>query len=112
MRALAVGLTAAILLLTPSCTPQPDPPSTLVWGDCPADVEATFLARHQCGTLTVPVNRSRPDGPTLDLLVARAWPVGQEPREGIGTGFGHNIGDPQAVSGGMAAGRPGWEGSA
>ena len=77
---------------------------TLEWGACPGDVEVTFLSHHQCGTLTVLEDRDRPDGPTVQLLVVKVWPVGVEPRPGIGTGLGANIGDPQAIGGDIASG--------
>ena len=77
---------------------------TLEWGACPGDIEVTFLSRHECGTLTVLEDRNEPDGRTVQLLVVKAWPVGVEPRPGIGTGFGANIGDPFLLSGNMATG--------
>ena len=36
--------------------------------------------------------------------MVKAWPVGVEPRPGIGTGLGGNIGDPFLLTGGMATG--------
>ena len=77
---------------------------TLEWGACPGDVEVTFLSRHECGTLTVLEDRDEPDGRTVDLLVVKVWPVGVEPGPGIHTGFGGNIGDPFALTGGIATG--------
>ncbi len=64
----------------------------------------TFLSRHECGTLTVLEDRDQPDGRTVELLVVKAWPVGVEPGQGIGTGLGGNIGDPFLLSGNMATG--------
>ena len=77
---------------------------TLTWGDCPADVEATFVSRHECGTLTVLADRAEPNGPTIDLLLVRAWPVGVEAKPGVGIGLGANVGDPFALTGNAATG--------
>ncbi len=32
--------------------------SPLSWHDCTADIEASFLSRHRCGTLVVPQDRT------------------------------------------------------
>jgi pimeloyl-ACP methyl ester carboxylesterase len=77
---------------------------TLKWGECPADVEVTFLSRHQCGVLTVPEDRNKSNGHTVELLVVKVWPVGVEPRPGIVTGLGGNIGDPRQLTGNSATG--------
>jgi pimeloyl-ACP methyl ester carboxylesterase len=79
-------------------------PSALRWGECPADVEATFISPHECGILTVLADRAEPDGPTIDLLLVRAWPVGVETKPGVVFGFGGNIGDPRGLTGGLATG--------
>jgi pimeloyl-ACP methyl ester carboxylesterase len=81
----------------------------LGWGECPADVEVTFISRHECGTLTVLEDRAQPNGPTVDLLVVKVWPVGvDEPPPEFGTGVGGNIGDPRLLSGGIATGATRW----
>jgi pimeloyl-ACP methyl ester carboxylesterase len=82
---------------TPSASPTAaSPVSVLSWGTCPPAVEATFLTRHQCGTLTVPIDRSRPASGTTSLLVTRAWPVEESTMlPGVGTGFGHDLGGPE-----------------
>ena len=77
---------------------------TLEWGGCPGDVEVTFLSRHECGTLTVLEDRDEPDGRTVELPVVKVWPVGVEPGPGIHTGLSGNIGDPFALTGGIATG--------
>jgi hypothetical protein len=96
---LAAGLAAA------GCTKaEADFTPTLTWGECPDDVEVTFLSRHECGRLTVLADRSDPDGPTLSLLVSRVWPVGAEPKPGFGTSFGRDVADAEMPTGDMAAG--------
>ena len=80
--------------------------SPLTWHDCAAEIEASFLSHHRCGTLVVPQDRTGNDGGagSLDLAVVEVWPVGVEPRAGLMTGFAANVGDPKAFGGGMAAG--------
>lgn len=76
----------------------------LRWHDCAAEIEATFLSKHRCGTLTVPQDRTESGGLALDLAVVQVWPVGVEPREGVATGFAANIGDPRVFGGAQASG--------
>jgi pimeloyl-ACP methyl ester carboxylesterase len=99
---------SALLLIAPvtACSGNSEASfePTLEWGTCPADVEVTFVSRHECGTLTVLEDRNEPDGRTVELLAVKVWPVGVEPRPGIGTGFGGNIGDPRSLTGGIATG--------
>jgi hypothetical protein len=77
---------------------------TLSWGACPAQVEAQFISRHECGQLTVLRNRTGPDGPSVTLQVLKVWPVGVEPKPGLVLGFGSNAGDPAPLGGSIAAG--------
>lgn len=104
MRGSAVAL---VLLLVAACTGDIDSPrpfrSTLAWGECPADVESTFVSRHRCGRLTVLVDRAQPDGPTMDLLVTKVWPQTGKPAPGLATNVGQNIGDAYRVTGDSAA---------
>src|SRR5688500_18023390 len=110
MRSLAsVGL-IALALCASACTGDDDPDRAgrtdtpqVSWHECDASIEASFLSKHRCGTLTVLQDRRHRDGPTLDLAVLQVWPVGVE-EEGLGTGFADNIGDPQTFGGGSAAG--------
>ena len=107
MRRLVLAVLTPLLVLTACSGDDTEPPAfspTLAWGDCPPDVEVTFLSRHECGILTVLANRAEPSGPTIELLVARVWPVGKEPVPGLGSSFGANVGDPRALSGGIATG--------
>ena len=106
----------AVALSATACTndPDPDPDPDLdggtkaapqvVWHACDQAVEATFLSKHRCGTLTVPQDRRDPDRGTLDLPVLQTWPVGVEPEPGLGTSFGANLGDPANFTGGAAMG--------
>ena len=102
-----VALACAALLLA-SCAPVPSPTpagsSPLVWVECPPDVEAQFVSRHECGQLTVPQDHNSPAGPALTLLVLKVWPVGVEPKPGVSTSLGTNPGDRGAIGGDIAAG--------
>lgn len=103
----AAALCTALALATGGCTSSTPDESfrpSLEWTECPADVEATFLSRHECGYLTVLEDRSAPEGRTIALAVVRVWPVGVEPQPGISTGFGANIGDPVGLTGDIASG--------
>lgn len=74
---------------------------SLVWGECPPDVEVTFKYPHACGLLTVPVDREDPAKGTLDLTVARAQPQdGSDPGR-FGFTYGTEFGNADVVSGGM-----------
>jgi hypothetical protein len=77
---------------------------TLTWGDCPGQVEAQFISRHECGELIVPQDRADPNGPTLRLQVLKVWPVGAEPKPGLAMSFGTNAGDSAPPGGDIAAG--------
>ena len=74
------------------------------WHECSADIEASFLSRHRCGTLVVPQDRDGGGAGSLDLAVVQVWPVGVEPRPGLMTGFATNVGDPRVFGGNMATG--------
>ncbi|WP_157598593.1 alpha/beta hydrolase [Phycicoccus sp. Root101] len=110
-RGAAAGLVCLLsVAMLSACTspsePEPFRPS-LVWAPCPDDVETTFLSPHECGTLTVLANRSRPTGATgatVKLLVAKVPPPAGATMPGLGTSFGPNFGDAEAVGGAMAAG--------
>ncbi|MEU0931938.1 alpha/beta hydrolase [Embleya sp. NPDC005971] len=54
-------------------------PAAIAWGACPADVAAPGL---RCGTLAVPVDHTRADGPTTTLGVSLAPAGGGAPRRG------------------------------
>lgn len=108
---LAASLVVAGCTLGSGATLEPNPSQpdgtsvpSLSWVECPADVEAQFVSRHECGELTVLQNRERRDGPTLKLLVLKVWPVGAEPGPGFGTAFGKDPGIPGALGGDIAAG--------
>ncbi len=104
-RAALLALTACLLL--PACAaPQAHAQfrPTVEWGPCPADVEDSFVSSHRCGYLTVLEDRSKPTGRRVRLLVAQVPPVGVPAQPGIGTAVGANVGDPDAVGGGIAEG--------
>jgi pimeloyl-ACP methyl ester carboxylesterase len=106
-RAVMVLATCWCAALLAGCTSEPTPVPfrpALTWGSCPNDVETTFLSPHECGTLTVLADRAKPTGATLKLLVAKVPPPGGVTAPGLGTSFGPNFGDPEAVSGAIAAG--------
>lgn len=100
-----LSLCLGVVLAAAGCTgAKADFTPTLTRGECPDDVEVTFLSRHECGWLTVLADRSDPDGPTLRLLVSRVWPVGKEPKPGFGTSFGRDVADAEMPTGANAAG--------
>ena len=79
MRRPVVGLAAVALLVATACDDTDDREAapfqpSIAWGECPSDVEVTFTARHECGVLTVLVDRADPSKGTLELTVGRAWP--------------------------------------
>ncbi|WP_308251401.1 alpha/beta fold hydrolase [Streptomyces albireticuli] len=83
-RATAVfcSLMAATAALSPAApahaaTWRQSPSPQLKFGACPAGVPAPPApARVECGTLSVPLDRSRPDGPRLDIAVSRVRATG------------------------------------
>lgn len=103
----SVLLALAGSLALAGCTLGTDPEPavaftpTLVWGQCPSDVEVTFLARHECGTLTVLADRMDPEGPRVELMVARAWPETGEPGPGLHLTYGTEVGTTDPVGGGI-----------
>ncbi|WP_214408624.1 alpha/beta hydrolase [Sphaerisporangium fuscum] len=63
---LVVAAAAALLPLSPAgATTAAPAKGTIAWSPCPED------ANVECGTLSVPVDWSRPNGPTVDLALAR-----------------------------------------
>ncbi|RJL36141.1 alpha/beta hydrolase [Bailinhaonella thermotolerans] len=91
MIALLVPAVAAALLTPPAAAAARDPAPgraqaaqattpgkapAIAWAPCPQDPSA------DCGTLTVPVDRSRPGGPTTDLALARIKATDQNARIG------------------------------
>ncbi|MCZ9337062.1 alpha/beta hydrolase, partial [Streptomyces sp. TRM76130] len=67
MAAVAVLAVTTGLAAAPAAQASPSAAATLRWAPCgdPAQPGA------ECTTLSVPVDWARPDGPTLDLAVAR-----------------------------------------
>ena len=65
------------------------------------DIEVTFTARHECGVLTVLVDRADPSKGTLALTVGRAWPQDGVDRDRYGFTYGSDIGNYDAILGGM-----------
>ncbi|KRF38396.1 alpha/beta hydrolase [Terrabacter sp. Soil810] len=102
--AVIAGCLAIGLLSTCTSTPPVTFRPSLVWGACPEDVETTFLSPHQCGTLTVLANRAKPDGATIRLLVGKVPPPAGARSPGLGTSFGGNFGEAEAISGSIATG--------
>jgi pimeloyl-ACP methyl ester carboxylesterase len=97
-----VGIVAAAAILGAGCTGEDDPstpPAPVAEpGPCPPDVELVVLAPHDCGFLTVPEDRSRPDGPSVRLFYLHVEPVGSEPLpEPIAT-VGYEVGQTPAYS--------------
>lgn len=70
------ALLATTAALSPAEAASASTPS-LAFGPCPDGVPAPAApARVECGTLTVPLDRSRPDGPTLRMAVSRVRATG------------------------------------
>jgi pimeloyl-ACP methyl ester carboxylesterase len=69
------------LLLSAACTgsSEMDFRPTFRQTPCPEDVTRVVLTSVTCGFLTVPENRSEPDGDTIRLLVTRVQPPGGKP---------------------------------
>jgi pimeloyl-ACP methyl ester carboxylesterase len=103
-------------MVTGACTssPQAEPPSsasaslpsmshTRAFEEvvCPTDVTAEIVTEVTCGYLTVPEDRSTPEGAEVRLFVARVQPPGEDPEPEpmlvVGTEFGT-----QANYGGIA----------
>ncbi|WP_406287016.1 alpha/beta hydrolase [Embleya sp. NBC_00896] len=88
-RIIVAGLTAAGMVAGIAAGPAlGDRPRThplvrvspgIGWGACPADLDDPGL---RCGTLEVPLDHARPDGPTTTLGVSRAQASGTGPRLG------------------------------
>jgi pimeloyl-ACP methyl ester carboxylesterase len=77
------GLVAAALALLAACTGgRLSDSSSPAFTDvaCPEDVQIQLLVRHSCGYLTVPEDRSRPQGPTVKLFVVTIPPPDQPSR--------------------------------
>lgn len=74
---------AALLTLATACTggrssESAGPAFTVV--ACPQDVQVQLLVRHSCGYLTVPEDRSQPQGRRVRLFAVRIPPPDQRPR--------------------------------
>jgi pimeloyl-ACP methyl ester carboxylesterase len=104
----ALTAASAVLLslaapLTATATPAaPTGPSgaagrqALAWGPCPG---AAAGSRQECATLAVPLDHSRPGGPTIDLAVSRVRSERPGARRGVlllipGGPGGSSIDDP------------------
>ena len=79
---------AAVLALGAGCTGEDDPdrrpgaPAVLAQAACPADVADSVVGEVDCARLTVPENRSLPEGRTVELLVTTVRaPEGSPERE-------------------------------
>ena len=107
-----VAVMAVFALLATGCTSEDTPEDdhdstlkpTLTSGECPPDVEFTINHPHECGVLTVPVNRDNPSKGTLDLTVARAQPQGGSDPDRFGFTYGTEFGNADSVGGGMTGG--------
>ncbi|USX54838.1 alpha/beta hydrolase [Lentzea sp. HUAS12] len=63
-RALATSLAAVVLIISAGAV-HAEPAPSLGWAPCPDNPEG------QCGTLSVPLDWKKPDGPRIDLAIAR-----------------------------------------
>jgi pimeloyl-ACP methyl ester carboxylesterase len=76
------SLTAAVLALAAACTGgRSSDSSSPGFTDvvCPQDVQIQLLVRHSCGYLTVPEDRSQPQGRTVRLFVVKFPPPDPSP---------------------------------
>ena len=108
MRRPAVALAAVALLVATACDDTDDREAqsfqpSIAWGECPTDIEVTFTARHECGVLTVLIDHADPSKGTLELTVGRAWPQDGGDRDRYGFTYGSDIGNHDAILGGMTA---------
>jgi pimeloyl-ACP methyl ester carboxylesterase len=76
----ALSLGGAVSYGAGTSSASPDGTRGVAWHPCP---EPEAGQRVQCGSLTVPVDRARPDGPTFELAVARR--PASSPADRIGT---------------------------
>jgi pimeloyl-ACP methyl ester carboxylesterase len=76
-------LAIAVLMLASACTGErASPPMfrpTVAAAACPAEVKVVVPGPHSCGYLTVPEDRTRPNGPTVRLFYLRVQPAGGRP---------------------------------
>jgi pimeloyl-ACP methyl ester carboxylesterase len=82
LRSLHIALLAALLLIIGGTQASADPGKTrfkIAWSACEKSPQT------QCGTLKVPVDWSKPSGPTISLAIARR--PAKDPQHRIGTLF-------------------------
>jgi pimeloyl-ACP methyl ester carboxylesterase len=82
LRSLHVALLAAILLIIGGTQASADPGKTrfkIAWSACEKSPQT------QCGTLKVPLDWSKPSGPTISLAIARR--PAKDPQHRVGTLF-------------------------
>ncbi|MEV4753990.1 alpha/beta fold hydrolase [Micromonospora sp. NPDC049559] len=72
----AAGL-APVAAASPSAAARPGSSAGIAWSPCPQDATA------ECGTLSLPVDWDRPDGPRFDLALARR--TATDPTARVGT---------------------------
>jgi pimeloyl-ACP methyl ester carboxylesterase len=78
MTVLAVAAAAA----APAATAQVNPPP-VQWGACPSPPPGIPAAGMQCGTVTVPLDYSHPDGGTIDIAVSIIRAANPATRHGV-----------------------------
>ncbi|MFJ7213263.1 alpha/beta hydrolase [Amycolatopsis sp. NPDC098790] len=73
MRAFGAVLASAFLLTgaTPALADAAWSPSPIAWTTCPDDPDNPGVPDGECGTLWVPLDWNRPQGPSIGLAVAR-----------------------------------------
>jgi pimeloyl-ACP methyl ester carboxylesterase len=70
VRVFGTILMVSVLLLSGATAADASPPP-ITWGACPDAPDSPTPPDGECGTLRVPLDWSRPHGPSIDLAVAR-----------------------------------------
>lgn len=80
---LLLVLAFAAAASAPPATAQVSPPPPIQWGPCPPPPDGIPDAGQQCGTVTVPLDYNRPDGPTIDIAVSVIRAANPATRHGV-----------------------------
>ncbi len=90
----AIAVLATGLLLGPAANLSAnDSSSGLAPVDCPADILEFALTQTTCNAVTVPLDRSAPDGRTIQLLTVQTMPPGGTTTPDAGFGVGDGMGN-------------------
>src|SRR5258708_33342471 len=73
-------LVASVVLLQPQTVSAQQATTTPLYESTPCKFDGADRLKVDCGMLTVPEDRSKPDGPTLRLAVAGFHALGRNPK--------------------------------